>query len=42
MKTSNRTEDPIWTRRGYKKWKSEIYYGNFRHGANAAVRTAAS
>ncbi len=36
IKTSNRTEDPIRTRRGYKKWKSEIYYGNFRHGANAA------
>jgi L-gulonolactone oxidase len=36
IKTSNRTEDPIRTRRGYKKWKSDIYYGNFRHGANAA------
>jgi L-gulono-1,4-lactone dehydrogenase len=37
VKTSNRTEDPIRTRRGYKKWKSDIYYGNFRHGANAAL-----
>ena len=37
VKTSNRTDDPIRTRRGYKKWKSEIYYGNFRHGANAAL-----
>jgi L-gulonolactone oxidase len=37
VKTSNRTEDPIRTRRGYKKWKSEIYYGNLRHGANAAL-----
>jgi FAD-linked oxidoreductase len=37
VKTSNRTDDPIRTRRGYKKWKSDIYYGNFRHGANAAL-----
>ncbi len=37
VKTSNRTDDPIRTKRGYKKWKSEIYYGNFRHGLNAAL-----
>ena len=37
VKTSNRTDDPIRTRRGYKKWKSEIWYGNLRHGANAAL-----
>ncbi len=36
VKTSNRTDDPIRTRRGYKKWKSEIYYGNIRHGLSAA------
>ncbi|MGZ6968317.1 MAG: D-arabinono-1,4-lactone oxidase [Acidimicrobiia bacterium] len=36
VKTSNRTDAPIRTRRGYKKWKSEIYYGNIRHGVNAA------
>ena len=41
MKTSNRTDDPIRTRRGYKKWKSEIYYGNFRHGANVGLRPPA-
>lgn len=35
IKTSNRTDDPIRTRRGYKKWKSDIYYGNIRHGLNA-------
>lgn len=36
VKSSNRTEDPIHTRRGYKKWKSEVYYGNVRHGLSAA------
>ena len=36
VKMSNRTDDPIRTRRGYKKWKSEIYYGNVRHGLSAA------
>ena len=36
LKTSNRTDDPIRTRRGYKKWKSEVYSGNVRHGLSAA------
>jgi L-gulono-1,4-lactone dehydrogenase len=36
VKTSNRTDDPIRARRGYKKWKSDIYYGNIRHGLSAA------
>ena len=42
VKTSNRTDDPIRTRRGYKKWKSEIYYGNVRHGLDVAPRSAAT
>jgi L-gulonolactone oxidase len=36
VKASNRTDDPIRTRRGYKKWRADIYYGNLRFGWNAA------
>lgn len=37
VKVSNRTDDPIRTRRGYKKWRSDIYYGNLRFGWQAAM-----
>jgi L-gulonolactone oxidase len=36
VKTSNRTDAPIRAKRGYKKWKSEIWYGNVQHGLDVA------
>ena len=36
VKASNRTDEPIRTRTGYKKWRNEIWYGNFMFGSQAA------
>jgi L-gulonolactone oxidase len=36
VKASNRTDEPIRTRSGYKKWRSDIWYGNVKFGLQAA------
>ncbi len=36
VKASNRTDAPIRAKRGYKKWKREIWYGNVQHGLDVA------
>jgi L-gulonolactone oxidase len=36
VKTSNRTDAPIRAKRGYKRWKSEIWYGNVQHRLDVA------
>ncbi len=36
VKASNRTDEPIRTRTGYKKWRNEIWYGNVKFGLQAA------
>jgi L-gulono-1,4-lactone dehydrogenase len=35
IKVANRTDDPIRAKAGYKKWRSEILYGNYYVSANS-------